>query len=99
MTKVNFDKRSMYKKTSDDGFYLGIYEPINIPYDSSDYYLEIPTKYNFKPGLLANELYGDPQLLWVFTIMNRDSINDPIFDFKEGLIIRVPTKSRLLSLI
>lgn len=99
MAKVSFDKRSIYKKTSDDGFYLGYYDPINIPNDQSDYYLVIPSKYDMKPGLLANELFGDPQLLWVFSVMNRDSLKDPIFDFREGLIIRVPTKNRLLSLL
>ena len=96
---LKFDKKSIYSKTKNDGFYLKYYEPINIPFDSSDYYMEIPTKYDMKPGLLANDLYGDPQLLWVFSVMNRDIINDPLFDFRAGKIIRIPTKARLNNYI
>ena len=95
----NFDSRSIYKKTSSDDFFLGYYEPIDIPYDTSDYYVEIPTKYDLKPGLMAYDLYGDPQLLWVFSIMNRETINDPLFDFRAGKIIRIPTKTRLNNLL
>ena len=96
---THFDNKSFYKKTQDDGFFLGYYEPISIKPDSSDYYVEIPTKYDLKPGLMAYDLYGNAQLLWVFSVMNRDTINDPLFDFRAGKIIRIPTKSRLNSLI
>lgn len=96
---AKFDNKSFYKKTPNNGFFLSYYEPINIPYDSSDYYLEIPTKYDLKPGLLANDLYGDPQLLWIFSIMNRDTITDPLFDFRAGKIIRIPTRERLYTYI
>ena len=96
---VAFDKRSIYKKTNNDGFYLGYYNPIIIPYDDSDYYVEIPTKYDLKPGLMAFDLYGNSQLLWVFSVMNRETINDPLFDFRAGKIIRIPTSTRLNNLI
>ena len=59
----------------------------------------IPTQYDLKPGGLAKELFGNPQLLWVFSAMNRDIIQDPLFDFRAGTIIRVPNKERLMSLL
>ena len=93
------DNNSFYKKTKNDGFYLGLWEEISMPYDSSDYYMVIPTKYHLKPGSLAYELYGDSKLLWVFSVYNRDTINDILFDFTEGKIIRVPTKERLNKLL
>lgn len=96
---VNFDKRSLYKKTNKNGFYMGYYEPINIPFDSTDYYIVIPTEYDLKPGGLAQKLYNDPQLMWIFSVFNRDIITDPLFDFRAGTIIRVPTKDRLLEYI
>lgn len=96
---VNFDRDSFYERTDNSGQYLGYYIPNNMPYDSTDYYMVIPTKYDLKPGGMANELYGDPQLLWVFSVFNREIIIDPLFDFRAGTIIRVPTKERLLSLI
>lgn len=96
---VNFDKRSFYKKTTDDGFYLGYYNPISFIPDSTDYYYIIPTKYDLKPGLLAYDLYGDAQLLWIFSVYNRDTIIDPLFDFRAGKIIKIPTRQRLNSLL
>ena len=96
---VKFDKKSFYKNTSNNGFFLLNYNPIIISYDDSDYYVEIPTKYDLKPGLMAYDLYGNSQLLWVFSAMNRDTINDPLFDFRAGKIIRIPTKNRLMEII
>ena len=96
---VKFDKASFYRKTKDNEFFLGNYEPIYLPKDSTDYYMVIPTKYDLKPGGLAKELYGNPRLLWIFSVMNRDIIQDPLFDFRAGTIIRVPTKERLMSLL
>ena len=96
---TTFDKRSIYRKTSNDGFFLGYYEPLYLPQHSTDYYMVIPTEYDLKPGMLAYNLYGDAQLLWIFSIYNRETIIDPLFNFRAGKIIRVPTKERLLSLI
>lgn len=96
---VKFDNMSFYRKTEDNGYYLEEYEPVYLPYDSTDYYMVIPTKYDLKPGGLAKELYGNSKLLWVFSVMNRDIINDPLFDFRAGTIIRVPTKERINNLL
>lgn len=96
---TTFDKRSFYKRTNKDDFFLGYYEPVSLPYHSSDYYLVIPTEYDMKPGMLAYKLFGDAQLMWVFSVFNRETIVDPLFDFRAGKIIRVPTKERLGGLI
>ena len=97
MTKI--DDRSFYKNTEKDEFFLKYYEPYEITFDVSDYYMVIPTEYDLKPGGLANELYGDPQLMWVFSVFNRDTIADPLFDFRAGKIIRVPTRERLRTIL
>lgn len=96
---VNFDSKSFYRKTDKSGFYMGYYEPITFTPDKTDYYYVIPTKYDLKPGLLAFELYGDAQLMWVFSVYNRDIIVDPLFDFRAGKIIKIPTRQRLDSLL
>lgn len=93
------NSKSFYKRTESDDFFLGYWGEISLPYDSSDVYIVISTEYHLKPGKLANDLYGDPQLLWVFSAYNRDNLLDPLNDFVEGKIIRIPTKSRILSLI
>jgi hypothetical protein len=94
---VNFNDYGIYKYTDTSGEYRNYYEPLNISFDKSDIYYIVPSEYNQKPGNLANKLYGSPQFSWVFMYFNRNTISDPIFDLKEGLIIRIPTKKRLLS--
>lgn len=93
------DSNSFYKKTERDDFFMGYWGEISLPYDLSDVYMIITTEYHLKPGKLANDLYGNPQLMWVFSAYNRDNLLDPLNDFVEGKIIRVPTKNRLMSLI
>ena len=88
---------SLYSKTSKNGYYMSYYNPISIPLDVSDYFLEIEPKYHNKPGRLAYDLYGSERLGWVFRLFNNTTINDPIFDLKSGMIILVPTKERLMK--
>jgi hypothetical protein len=73
------------------------YNPINIPFDGSDYYIQIEPKYHNKPGRLAYDLYGSERLGWVFRYFNNNTINDPIFDLVSGMTIIVPTRERLLQ--
>ena len=84
---------SLYRNTQIiDNKYLDILEPV---IDSTDNYtikeVTISNKYNNRPDLLANELYGNSKLWWVFAEFNPDTLNDPIVDFVAGLKIKVPT--------
>lgn len=89
---------SIYKNTDNDGYEMKYYNPINIPFDStSDYEITIPEKYDQKPGNMAYDLYGTPRLYWIFAYFNSDIIEDPIFGFKTGITIRVPSKQRLMT--
>lgn len=94
---VNFNSHSLYGKTKTTEYYRDYYEPINIGYDVTDMFIIVTSEYHQKPGNLANFLYGDPRLSWIFSYFNRDEISDIIFDLKEGMVLRVPTKERLLS--
>lgn len=94
---LNFNNYSLYKNTTTNGTYRGYYEPLTLSKDSSDYFIIVTSEYKYKPGKLAYDLYGSERLNWVFTYFNRDKINDPIFDLTEGLILRVPTKERLMN--
>jgi len=97
MTK--FDSMSFYGNTKQNGFYLGYYDPLGITKTDEDYYYIIPTKYDLKPGLLAYDLYGDAQLMWIFSVYNRDILQDPLFDFRAGKIIKIPPKNKVVDLI
>jgi hypothetical protein len=35
-------------------------------------------------------LYGDSKLWWVFSVRNPDVLKDPLNDFTEGTVIRIP---------
>ena len=94
---VSFSKYSLYSNTKSDNYYRDYYNPIDIGYDDSDIFLIVTNEYNNKPGNLAKALYGSPRLSWVLAYFNRNQISDIIFDLKEGMVLRLPTKERLLS--
>lgn len=99
MTKVSYSSTSQYFKTGQSSWSLGLWEKTIIPYDSTDTIITVTSKYDYNPGLLAYDQYGDMKLWWVFVVMNPDTILDPIYDFKSGIKIRIPTKSRLANYI
>lgn len=89
---------SPYSNTPVNGYYLDVYEDIKIDPDSSDEFIEVTPEYALRPDLLSYELYGTPQLWWVFMRRNMDVITDPIYDFISGIKIYVPSKTRVMSL-
>ena len=87
---IDYKKTSVYAKTKSNKKFLEYYvPPININYENTKE-ITLTAKHNMRPDVLANELYGDSELWWVFVLFNRNKILDPIFDFKTGLTIRVP---------
>lgn len=63
--------------------------------DPSDIYWTISSTYNLRPDLLAYDLYGDGKLWWVFAQRNPNTLQDPLFDFVEGVSIFLPQQSLL----
>ena len=67
-----------------------------IPMQPSDIYWEITPVYEYRPDLLAYDLYSDSRLWWVFAARNPNRLGpDPYFDFKAGVGIYVPTQTAL----
>ena len=87
----------LYKNTEIEGDFLGYFKPINIPFSNTDIIINVSKEFEHRPRKLANELYGEPELYWVFRHFNKEKIQDPIFDLVEGISIVIPEKSRLLS--
>jgi hypothetical protein len=77
--------------------YLDIWVPRTIPARDDDFEYTILPQYNYRPDLLAYDVYGNPKLWWVFAQRNKDILIDPIFDFRVGTTIKLPRKSSLLS--
>lgn len=88
---------SLYAKTPNNGYYRDYYVPLDLGYDDTDFILIVTSEYNQKPGNLAYDLYGDARYSWVFGYFNPNQISDLIFDLREGMILRLPTKDRLLN--
>ena len=65
--------------------------------DPTDIYWEITPVYNLRPDLLANDLYNDSRLWWVFAQRNPNKLKDPLFDFVQGVNIYIPKQNTLKS--
>jgi hypothetical protein len=67
-----------------------------IPQNPSDVYMVLSETYQYRPDLLAFDLYNDARLWWVFAARNPNRLGpDPYFDFKAGVGIYVPTQTGL----
>lgn len=97
--KMSYNEHSPYYNTPQTSWYLSNWSGIDIGEDSTDSFLKIPSKYKYRPDLLAYDLYDDVNLWWVFMLRNPNDIVDPIYDFVEGLEIYTPTLERINSII
>lgn len=99
---VTYKKNSPYFTTPQRNFLVEFLDILNfrsIPGDDTDELIVLSPKFNERPDLLSNELYGTPDLWWVFTVRNPDTIIDPIYDFVTEIEIFVPTRQRIFSLL
>lgn len=86
-----YSKTSLYSTTLQRNSALGVLDYVEIPKKDTDVAYTILPQYNYRPDLLASDLYDDANLWWVFKNRNPSAIDDPIFDFVAGTVIRIPT--------
>lgn len=91
-----YSSLSQYSKTKVNSFHLDLYNPKKINIDSNDKTYIIESKYHLRPDKLAYDLYGSPDLWWVFIVSNMNIIKDPLYDFRTGLEIVVPNKNKVI---
>ena len=95
---VNYSKASPYYTTDTFGSkFLDVMEYRPIDKQGDDVSYTIDKIYEFRPDLLASDLYGDSALWWVFRARNPNAIDDPIFDFQAGVTIMIPKKTTLVD--
>lgn len=92
---ATYSRTSPYYGTPVWGKFLDTWSGKTIVADSTDALYQIDNIYTLRPDLLANDLYQDSSLWWVFCVRNPDVLKDPLFDFTVGKIIYVPTKATL----
>jgi hypothetical protein len=94
---AQYSKLSPYFTTERFGAFLDVLKQRPITKNASDVKFTINAIYQYRPDLLANDLYGDPALWWVFAMRNPNIIKDPIFDFKAGRTIFIPKSDNLMT--
>jgi len=71
-----------------------------IPSQPSDILYTLPEVYQYRPDLLAYDLYSDSRLWWVFAARNPNRLGpDPYFDFKTGVEFYVPKLDTLKQVL
>jgi hypothetical protein len=95
MAKVQYKASSPYFQTGTYGIFLDVMTNRPITQKTDDVLYEIDSVYEYRPDLLAYDLYGDSALWWVFAQRNPNVIKDPLFDFRAGYRIYIPQKTTL----
>lgn len=71
--------------------FLDVMDYRPIPRFTSDIYYVLPSVYQYRPDMLAFDMYNDSRLWWVFAARNPNRLGaDPYFDFKAGIGIYIP---------
>jgi hypothetical protein len=96
---ATYKNKSPWSKTQEFPGYLAHINVRPVSAEPDDFVYTIEPQYNYRPDLLAYDLYGTSKLWWVFVQRNMDIISDPIFDFKTGTSIYIPKKSSLFTVL
>ena len=87
---IKYGPTSAYYNTGITQFYLDVMTNRSIPKLQDDLLVEINLTYQYRPDLLAYDLYGDGALWWVFYQRNPNTLTAPPLDFKTGTKIFLP---------
>jgi len=85
-----YDSTSPYFSTPYNQFYLDTMTNRAIPKENDDTIFRINQTYQFRPDLLAFDLYDQPSLWWVFYQRNPNTLIAPPWDFEAGKTIYLP---------
>ena len=94
-----YDSLSPYFLTPTTQFYLDPMVNRPIPKETDDQYFQINQTYQYRPDLLAFDLYDQPGLWWVFYQRNPNTLSMPPWDFAAGTNIYLPKISTLRSVL
>jgi len=94
---ATYDATSPYYNTSYTQFFLDVMVNRPIPKEDDDIQFAINTTYQYRPDLLAFDLYDNATLWWVFYQRNPNTLQAPPLDFKVGTQIYLPKMSTLKS--
>ena len=87
---ANYDSTSAYYLTPYRQFYLDVMTNRPFPRESDDQILVITQTYQYRPDMLAFDLYDNAGLWWVFYQRNPNTLTKPPLDFKADVQIYLP---------
>ena len=96
---AEYGTTSPYQLTGYSQFYLDTMVNRPVPRLADDQYFAITQTYQYRPDLLAFDLYGQTGLWWVFYQRNPNTLTAPPCDFEAGVEIYVPKVSTLQSVL
>lgn len=96
---TTYSNTSPYFKTNMDLGYLDVINFRDIPLQVDDILFEVTKTYEYRPDLLAYDLYQNVNLWWVFAVRNKTVIKDPVFDMVAGTKIFLPKYSTLKAVL
>ena len=94
---AQYDASSPYYLTQYTQFYLSTMVNRPIPKLADDQFFTINLTYQYRPDLLAFDLYDNSNLWWVFYQRNPNTLTAPPLDFKSGTQIYLPKITTLKS--
>jgi hypothetical protein len=96
---AQYDSTSPYFETGYSQFFLDTMVNRPIPKEDDDISFTINLTYQYRPDLLAFDLYGTATLWWVFYQRNPNTLQAPPLDFAVGTTIFLPKVSTLRSVL
>ena len=96
---ATYDATSPYYNTPYSQFYLDKMVNRPIPMENDDLTFTINLTYQYRPDLLAYDLYSNAGLWWVFYQRNPNTLTKPPFDFTVNTFIYLPKIGTLKSVL
>jgi len=92
---AQYDATSPYYQTGYSQFFLETMVNRPIPKENDDLTFTINATYQYRPDLLAFDLYSNAGLWWVFYQRNPNTLQAPPMDFVVGTLIYLPKMTTL----
>lgn len=92
---AQYDATSPYYQTGYSQFFLETMVNRPIPKENDDLTFTINLTYQYRPDLLAFDLYSNAGLWWVFYQRNPNTLQAPPMDFVVGTLIYLPKMTTL----
>ena len=96
---ATYQSTSPYFLTGYSQFFLDVMTNRPIPQQSDDRLFQINMTYQYRPDLLAFDLYDNSNLWWVFYQRNPNTLQKPPLDFTANTLIYLPKITTLRNVL